>query len=89
MTHPRKFKSRRVRLSQFLVRLLVVSNYPTTECFERPRKSLTENGAEVTSTDWTGTGASRFNEFDGVALSCSPDDSAGNRVIGNFVKLLR
>ncbi len=56
-----------------MVRVLAVNNYPTTECFEKLRKSLTENGAEVTSTDWTGTGASRFNEFDGVALSGAPD----------------
>lgn len=56
-----------------MVRVLAVNNYPTTERFERLRKSLAENGAEVTSSDWVGTGASRFNEFDGVALSGAPD----------------
>jgi GMP synthase (glutamine-hydrolysing) len=56
-----------------LVRVLAVNNYPTTERFERLRKSLAENGAEVTSTNWAGTRASRFNEFDGVALSGAPD----------------
>jgi GMP synthase (glutamine-hydrolysing) len=56
-----------------LVRVLAVNNYPTTERFERLRKSLVENGAKVTSTDWNGTGASKFNEFDGVALSGAPD----------------
>jgi GMP synthase (glutamine-hydrolysing) len=56
-----------------LIRVLAVNNYPTTERFEKLRKSLTENGAEVTSTSWVGAGASRFNEFDGVALSGAPD----------------
>lgn len=56
-----------------MVRVLAVNNYPTTERFERLRKSLAENGAEVTSTDRAGTEASRFNEFDGVALSGAPD----------------
>ena len=56
-----------------MVRVLAVNNYPTTERFERLRKSLAENGAEVTSTNWAGTRASRFNEFDGVALSGAPD----------------
>lgn len=56
-----------------MVRVLEVDNYPITEGFERPRKSLTENGAEVTSSNWAGTGASRFNEFDGFTLSGTPD----------------
>jgi GMP synthase (glutamine-hydrolysing) len=73
MAHPRKFKSRCIRLFLYLARVLAVNNYPTTERFERLRKSLAENGAEVTSTDWAETGASRFNEFDGVALSGAPD----------------
>ena len=73
MAHSRKFKSRRIRFFRYLVRVLAVNNYPTTERFERLRKSLAENGAEVTSTDRAGTEASRFNEFDGVALSGAPD----------------
>ncbi|MGD0477888.1 MAG: gamma-glutamyl-gamma-aminobutyrate hydrolase family protein [Nitrososphaerales archaeon] len=56
-----------------MARVLAVNNCPTTERFERLRKCLTENGAEVTSADWVETAASKFNEFDGVALSDAPD----------------
>ncbi len=53
--------------------MLAVNNYPTLERFERLRRCLAENGAEVTSIDWGESSASRFNEFDGVALSGAPD----------------
>ncbi len=56
-----------------MAKVLVVNNYPTTERFERLRKCLAENGAEVTSIDWTQCSVSKFNSFDGVALSGSPD----------------
>lgn len=62
-------------MSRFLARVLAVNNYPTTGCFERLREPLTENGTELTSSDWVGTAVSRFSEFDGARV--------------NFVKLLR
>jgi len=57
----------------FLVSVLAVNNYPSKERFERLRKCLSENGARVTAADWSDNVASRFNEFDGVALSGAPD----------------
>ncbi len=56
-----------------MAKVLAVNNYPTTERFERLRKCLTENGAEVTSLDWRQCSVSKFNSFDGVALSGAPD----------------
>ncbi len=53
--------------------MLAVNNYPTAERFERLRRCLSENGAEVTSADWNECSPSRFNAFDGVALSGSPE----------------
>lgn len=62
---------RTARLS--LIKVLAVNNYPTPERFERLRRCLEENGAEVTPIDWSESSASRFDEFDGVALSGAPD----------------
>ena len=56
-----------------MVSVLAVNNYPSKERFERLRKCLSENGARVTAADWSDNVASRFNEFDGVALSGAPD----------------
>ncbi len=56
-----------------MVKVLAVNNYPSTERFERLRRGLSENGAQVTSADWTESSASMFNGLDGVALSGSPD----------------
>jgi len=56
-----------------LVKVLAVNNYPTRERFEKLRRCLSENGANVTSLNWDKSEASRFNEFDGVALSGAPD----------------
>ena len=56
-----------------MVRVLAVNNYPSAERFEKLRKCLAENGADVTCADWNDRAASRFNEFDGIALSGAPD----------------
>ncbi len=56
-----------------LVRVLAVNNYPTAERFERLRRCLSDNGAKVTSIDWSRSSASKFDQFDGVVLSGAPD----------------
>jgi GMP synthase (glutamine-hydrolysing) len=56
-----------------MVRVLAVNNYPSAERFERLRRCLELNGAQVTVTDWKGCTAPAFNRFDGVVLSGSPD----------------
>jgi GMP synthase (glutamine-hydrolysing) len=56
-----------------LVRVLAVNNYPTTERFERLRKCLELNGADVTVGGWEGCSAKEFDRYDGVVLSGSPD----------------
>jgi len=56
-----------------MVRVLAVNNYPSTERFDRLRKCVELNGAQVTVTDWRGCSAATFNKFDGVVLSGSPD----------------
>jgi GMP synthase (glutamine-hydrolysing) len=56
-----------------MAKVLAVNNYPTEERFERLRRCLIESGAQVTSIDWNEASASKFNQFDGVALSGAPD----------------
>jgi GMP synthase (glutamine-hydrolysing) len=56
-----------------LVSVLAVNNYPTRERFMRLEKCLIDNGAAVTSVDWSKASASRFGSSDGVVLSGSPD----------------
>ncbi len=56
-----------------MARVLAVNNYPTTERFERVRRCLVGNGAEVTVADWRDASVPLFDRFDGVALSGSPD----------------
>ncbi|MDA4124975.1 MAG: gamma-glutamyl-gamma-aminobutyrate hydrolase family protein [Thaumarchaeota archaeon] len=56
-----------------MVKVLAVNNYPTLERFERLRRSLSDNGAQVTSIDWSESSATKFDQFDGVALSGAPD----------------
>ena len=54
-------------------RVLAVNNYPTRERFARLVRSLEGSGAEVASISWNRSSATRFNSYDGVALSGSPD----------------
>jgi len=63
-----------------LTRVLAVNNYSYAERFERLRKCFSDNGAEVTSMSWEMSSAPKFNEFDGVALSGSPDMMSEERV---------
>ena len=56
-----------------MARVLAVNNYPTRERFERLERGLRAAGAEVTSADWTSASSKRFNSYDGVVLSGSPD----------------
>jgi GMP synthase (glutamine-hydrolysing) len=56
-----------------LPRVLAVNNYPTRERFQRLEECLKGNGASVASVDWSEASSSKFDSFDGVALSGSPD----------------
>jgi len=67
-----------------LVKVLAVNNYPTIERFERLRTCLAGNGAEVTTVDWDEAAASKFNQFDGVALSGAPDMMSEERTQKKF-----
>jgi GMP synthase (glutamine-hydrolysing) len=67
-----------------LVKVLAVNNYPTTERFERLRMCLAGNGAEVSTAEWDEVVASKFNEFDGVALSGAPDMMSEERTQRKF-----
>jgi GMP synthase (glutamine-hydrolysing) len=55
-----------------LVRVLVVNNYPSRERVQTLEMCIGGNGAAVTSVDWDGATAGKFNSFDGVVLSGSP-----------------
>ena len=56
-----------------LVTVLAVNNYPTEDRFERLRKCIRRNGAKVEAATWKGSSSMKFNSFDGVVLSGSPD----------------
>jgi GMP synthase (glutamine-hydrolysing) len=56
-----------------LVRVLAVNNYPTLERFERLRRCIESNGANVTAVEWDGISCGMFDSYDGVVLSGSPD----------------
>lgn len=54
-------------------RVLAINNYPSEERFDRLRASLASKGAEVAAAKPSESSASRFNAYDGVVLSGSPD----------------
>lgn len=54
-------------------RVLAVNNYPSRDRVERLRASLTSNGADVTVAVPADCSPSRFNQYDGVVLSGSPE----------------
>jgi GMP synthase-like glutamine amidotransferase len=64
-----------------LARVLAVNNHSATGRFERLKKCLTENGAEVPSIAWVGTAASQSNEFDGDALGCADGMMPGDEIV--------
>jgi GMP synthase (glutamine-hydrolysing) len=67
-----------------LSKVLAVNNYPSRERFERLESCLDLNGANVTSTDWNRVSAKKFDSFDGVVLSGSPDMMSETRTQTKF-----
>ncbi|HZW85180.1 MAG TPA: hypothetical protein VFE91_04690, partial [Nitrososphaerales archaeon] len=67
-----------------MVRVLAVNNYPTRERFERLERGVRDAGAEVTSVDWPSASAKRFNSYDGVVLSGSPDMMSMEKIQKKF-----
>lgn len=53
--------------------VLVVNNYPARDRVIRLERCVEGNGTEVTSLDWSRATAGRFDSYDGVVLSGSPD----------------
>ncbi|MDE1853430.1 MAG: gamma-glutamyl-gamma-aminobutyrate hydrolase family protein [Thaumarchaeota archaeon] len=56
-----------------MTNVLVVNNYPNRDRVERLESCVEGNGAQVTPVDWTEVSTRRFDSFDGVVLSGSPD----------------
>lgn len=67
-----------------MVKILAINNYPTTERFLRLRSCLEESAAEVSTTNWNGVSASTFRDFDGVALSGSPDMMSRDSTVAKY-----
>ncbi|MDG6985441.1 MAG: gamma-glutamyl-gamma-aminobutyrate hydrolase family protein [Nitrososphaerota archaeon] len=67
-------------------KVLVVNNYPTQERVTRLEGSIEGNGAAVKSMDWSEVSASKFDSFDGVALSGSPDMMTEEKTRSKFAK---
>ncbi len=65
-------------------RILAVNNYPSLERFERLATSLETVGAAVTRADWTEASKKKFDAYDGVVLSGSPDMMSSRRVQEKF-----
>ncbi len=55
------------------MRVLVVNNYPSRERAGPLERCLDGNGAAVTAIEWHEASAAKFDAFDGVALSGSPE----------------
>jgi GMP synthase-like glutamine amidotransferase len=81
---PRRFISCSQQKGTRLVRVLAVNNYPSAERFDRLRACLEETGAVVTITDRVDCSALFFNEFDGVALSGSPDMLSSSNAVQKY-----
>ena len=56
-----------------MVKVLVVNNYPTRERVVTLERCVGENEGDVTPIDWSEVSAGKFDSFDGVVLSGSPD----------------
>lgn len=67
-----------------MVKILAVNNYPTRERFERLERCVASNGAEVTSITWDEASPKKFDSYDGVVLSGSPDMMSEPRVQAKF-----
>ena len=62
----------------------MVNNYHTREKVTRLEKCVAENGAAVTSVEWEALSGPRFDSFDGVVLSGSPDMMTDPKVQAKF-----
>lgn len=67
-------------------RVLAVNNYPTRERFLRLEGSLKGNGATVTSIEWSEASTAKFNSYDGVALSGSPDMMSEEKTLAKYTR---
>jgi GMP synthase (glutamine-hydrolysing) len=56
-----------------LGKVLVVNNYPTRERITRLESCVSGNGGAVAAAEWDEVSASKFDSFDGVVLSGSPE----------------
>ncbi len=56
-----------------MTRVLVVNNYPAKERAGKLEECFEGNGATVTAIEWHESSAAKFDSFDGVALSGSPE----------------
>jgi GMP synthase-like glutamine amidotransferase len=61
-------------------RVLAINNYHSEDRFNRLKASLSSNGAKVRVANPTDCSASRFNGYDGVVLSGSPDMLSERRI---------
>ena len=69
-----------------MVRVLVVNNYPTRERVETLERCLKGNGAEVHPLDWKDVSTPRFDSYDAVVLSGSPDMMSESKTQAKFQK---
>jgi GMP synthase (glutamine-hydrolysing) len=67
-----------------MTRVLAVNNYPSLERFERLKVCLEEVGATVTTADKDQCSTALFNDFDGVALSGSPDMLSDSKTVKKY-----
>jgi len=63
-----------------LARVLAVNNYPGLDRFLRVTSALAGAGAKVSTIGWAESSAKRFDLFDGVVLSGSPDMLSDARI---------
>ena len=67
-----------------MVRVLVVNNYPGRERVEALERCLRGNGAEVVPAELEEVSPGRFDSYDAVALSGSPDMMTRPRTLSKF-----
>jgi GMP synthase (glutamine-hydrolysing) len=61
-------------------RVLAINNYPSEDRFDRLKASIASKGAKVTVASPKECSASKFNDYDGVVLSGSPDMLSEQRI---------
>ncbi len=67
-----------------MTKVLVVNNYPAKDRAGALERCLTGNGAEVAAIEWRESSAARFDSFDGVVLSGSPEMMTAPRTREKF-----